>query len=84
MKLILISDPSEKSRLVIVIGILGGVLIFVAIITGIMFYIYTKRNKKRKIRQMAIQKSAEGDHYDECDDINIYHSGGKEVYIALH
>jgi len=80
------ADP-RGSSLVLVIGILGGTLVLVIILTAVVFYIYTKRITNRITKQIANQnkpQSGEIETYDELTyDIELQSDlGGKGIYHA--
>lgn len=81
----ILSDPNETGKFptFLLIGILGGSLTFVIILTAILFYIYSKRIRNRIVKEIANQQRPESCGFEGYDDIDFTpHSGGKDMYAT--
>ncbi|CAG2110691.1 unnamed protein product, partial [Medioppia subpectinata] len=55
----------------LIIGILFFALVFIVCLTGILFYVYTKRIKSRITKQIANQNRPESERYEGYDDVEF-------------
>ncbi|XP_054163883.1 uncharacterized protein LOC128961651 [Oppia nitens] len=66
-------DPNKSSKFSvwILITILFVALILIICLTGVLFYIYSKKLKSRITRQIANQTRTDSERYDPYDDIEF-------------